>query len=73
MYGNHKYNRKTLINLPQVVHDSNVPTFVCSKCKTIKQLSSQYSDINLTLSNKTIACYRICEGCFSQLTTWMKQ
>lgn len=74
MYGHKRYGKtikpKELI-VPTI--DSTSPTFICSKCKQIRQLAPGYTELLLTVENRTKMVYKICWGCSVLLEEWIKK
>jgi hypothetical protein len=72
MYGRKKYRSlsKSIEAVSQV--DNSVPTFICSKCKQIRQSPPGHIDVLITVANKTNLGYKVCWGCSVLLETWMK-
>ena len=74
MYGKRKYGRlhKDKAEVVEPVAPVSLPTFICSKCKSIKLQASGYTDIFLTLEIHPKKPYRICTTCSVLLETWLK-
>jgi hypothetical protein len=76
MYGRKRYGRDIKpVEQPIVpaLPNNSDPTFICAKCKTVKNMSLGYADITFTaINNKTKPRYRICHYCIDLLTIWMK-
>ena len=77
MYGNRKYGKQSKpVEQPEVkptIDSNSQPTFLCIKCKSIRNQSLGYADIIfITINNISKPCYRVCYYCFEALTNWIK-
>ena len=73
-YGSRKYGKtsKPVEQLQTIPALNSTPTFVCSKCKQVRQLPPGHIDVFITVENKTKMGYKICWGCSVLLETWIK-
>lgn len=77
MYGGKRRYGRTNKSVEQpivpVLSNNSEPTFICSHCKAIRNVSLGYADIIFnTINNISKPCYRVCYYCFDALTTWIK-
>lgn len=71
MYGKRLYGRKLPNDLPPAVQPSQ-PTFLCIKCKAVKQQSIGFTDLSVMENGKVKILGRICHTCVILLETWVK-
>jgi len=69
-YGRRKYGRLKRQGVKPV--DVSIPNFICPKCKKIRPIDTQHTEIT-ALENKQLLMYtKLCGDCTKLLQEWLK-
>lgn len=72
MYGGkRKYGTKKAVAIPSPVPVEAQPTFICSKCKQLKNQKDGYLDIPIVELGRVTKIFRICNTCVLLLKMWV--
>jgi hypothetical protein len=71
MYGKRRYQRINKSVEPPV-DSSSIPTYICGRCKVLRNINTPFSEFSL-LENSKLICYtKLCGCCSELLKTWIK-
>lgn len=70
MYGRRRYGRLKQ-DAPKDISPTALPTYVCGRCKKVRQLTVHTLTLNGVVNNAVSLTQRICEECSKLLKEWM--
>lgn len=71
MYGRRSYN-KSIKPVEQPKVNNSIPTYICGKCKVVKNLSVPFSELSLIENTKLIVYTKVCGSCTELIKTWIR-
>jgi ribosomal protein S27AE len=51
---------------------SNIPTYICGKCKIVKAINVPFSEVSIVEKEKPVFYHKLCGTCGDLLRAWVK-
>jgi hypothetical protein len=72
MYGRKRYGRNKPVDQSVAIPESAIPTFLCPRCGSIKNINMPHIEITALEKGKLFLYTKLCETCAKLLREWLK-
>jgi transcription elongation factor Elf1 len=72
MYGRKRYRRNKSVDKSVAIPESAIPTFLCPRCGSIKNINMPHIEITALEKGKLFLYTKLCGSCAELLKTWLK-